>query len=86
VILIRDSPDSSEQGTITLLLEHIDGLVGQSAATALEAVVPRIEVNEAELQVQGGGKGFKDPSTGLDKVMLATTIVLPVRQNADIPG
>jgi hypothetical protein len=85
VVLIRDSPDSSEESTITLLLEHIDGLVRQSAATALEAVVPRIEVDEAELQVQRRRERFKDPSTGLDKVMLATAIVL-LCQNADLPG
>ena len=58
-------PDSTEKSTITLLLEGVDGLVGQSRAGTLEGLVTSIQVNKAELQVQRRGEGLKDPTTGL---------------------
>lgn len=58
-------PDSSEQSTVTFLLQDLHGLVGQSGTGALEGVEPGIQVDEAELEVQRRGKGFKDPSASL---------------------
>jgi hypothetical protein len=58
-------PDGTEKSTITLLFQSVDGLVGQSSSGLLERVVASLEVDEAELKVQGRGKGLKDPTTGL---------------------
>lgn len=64
-------PDSTEESTITLLLEGVDSLVGQSRAGTLEGLVTSIQVNEAELQVQRRGEGLKDPTAGLDSAIEA---------------
>lgn len=58
-------PDSTKESTITLLLQGIDSLVGQSGSGLLEGLVAGIEVDEAELEVQGRGEGLKDPTAGL---------------------
>jgi hypothetical protein len=61
-------PDGSEQGTITLLLESVDGLVGKSSSGLLESVVAGLEVNEVELEVQGRGERLEKPTAGLDHI------------------
>lgn len=58
-------PDSAKESTVTLLLQGIDSLVGQSGSSLLEGLVAGIEVDEAELEVQGRREGLKDPTTGL---------------------
>jgi hypothetical protein len=50
--MIYNEPDSSEESTVTFLLQDLNGLVGQSSTVLLEAVVTRLEVDEVELQVQ----------------------------------
>ena len=50
--MIYNEPDSSEEGTVTFLLQDFNGLVGQSSTVLLEAVETRLEVDEVELQVQ----------------------------------
>ena len=49
----RGLPDSAKESTVTLLLQGIHGLVGQSGSGLLEGLVASIEVDEAELEVQG---------------------------------
>lgn len=61
----RGLPDGTKESTVTLLLQGIDGLVGQSGSSLLEGLEASIEVDEAELEVQGRGKGLKNPATGL---------------------
>jgi hypothetical protein len=58
-------PDGTEESTITLLLQSVDGLVGQSSSGLLESVIAGLKVDEAELEVQGRGEGLKEPTTGL---------------------
>lgn len=45
-------PDSSEQSTVTFLLQDIHSLVGESGTGAPEVVVTGVQLDEAELQVQ----------------------------------
>lgn len=59
-------PDSTEQSTVTLLLQRLDSLLGQGGARPLEGVPTGIEVDEGELEVQRGGESLQDPSTGLE--------------------
>lgn len=79
-------PDSSEQSTVTFLLQDIHGLVGESGTGAPEVVVTGVQLNEAELQVQRRGKGFKDPTAGLsieiDIVSFICAFTLPLRDIA----
>lgn len=49
----RGLPDSTEESTVTLLLQGIHSLVGQSGSGLLEGLVASIEVDEVELEVQG---------------------------------
>lgn len=59
------SPDSTEQSTIALLLQGLDGLVGQGSASLLEGLKASIEVDEAEVEVQRRGKSLENATTGL---------------------
>lgn len=61
----RGLPNSAKESTVTLLLQGIDSLVGQSGSSLLEGLVAGIEVDEAELEVQGRREGLKDPTAGL---------------------
>lgn len=58
-------PDSTEQSTIALLLQGLDGLVGQGSASLLEGLKASIEVDEAEVEVQRRGKSLQNATTGL---------------------
>lgn len=58
-------PDGTEESTITLLLQGVDGLVGESSSGLLEVVEASIEVDEAELEVQGGRQRLKNLTAGL---------------------
>ena len=60
-----DLPDSTEKSAIALLLQSVDGLVGQSSSGLLESVVASLEVNEVELEVQGRGKRLEKTTTSL---------------------
>lgn len=61
----QSSPHSTEECTITLLLQSVNGLVGQSGTSLLEGLEPGIEVDEAELEVQRGGERLENAATGL---------------------
>jgi hypothetical protein len=58
-------PDGTEESTVTLLLQGLDGLVRQSGTSPLECVIAGLEVDEAELEVQGRGKGLENATAGL---------------------
>lgn len=47
-------PHSSEESTITLLLECVHGLVGQGGARLLEGLKASVEVDKAEVEVERG--------------------------------
>lgn len=49
--MVYNEPDSSEESTVTFLLQDLNGLVGQGGTVLLEAVIARLEVDEVELQV-----------------------------------
>lgn len=53
------SPDRAEQGTVALLLQGLDGLVGQGDAILLELVETSIEVNERKVQTKALGQGLE---------------------------
>lgn len=79
-------PDSSEQSTVTFLLQDIHGLVGESGTGALEVVVTGVQLDEAELEVQRRRKGFEDPTAGLsiaiDIVSFICAFTLPLQNIA----
>jgi hypothetical protein len=62
---LRCSPDSTEESTIALLLESLDSLVGKGGASLLEGLKASIEVDEAEIEVQGGRQSLQNATTGL---------------------
>lgn len=62
----KHSPDGTEQSTVTLLLQRVNGLVGQGGTSALEGIVTGFEVDEAELEVQGRREGLQDTAASLD--------------------
>jgi hypothetical protein len=45
------SPDSTEQGAITLLLQRVDRLVRKGGSRLLEGLEPGVQIDEAELEV-----------------------------------
>lgn len=45
-------PYGTEQGAITLLLQRLDGLVGQRNAGPLEGVEAGIQVDEGEFEAE----------------------------------
>jgi hypothetical protein len=63
--VLKFLPDSTEKSTITLLLQGVDGLVGQSGTGALEGVIAGLEVDEAELEVQGRRERLQNTTTSL---------------------
>lgn len=58
------SPDCAEQGTVALLLQSLDGLLGKSNAILLEFVETGIQVDEGKVQTQTLGQGLEHLSTG----------------------
>jgi hypothetical protein len=62
---LKCSPDSTEEGTIALLLQGLDSLVGQGGASLLEGLKTSIEVDEAEVEVQRRRQSLQNPTTGL---------------------
>lgn len=59
-------PDCTEQGTIALLFEGLDGLLGQSDAVLLELIETSIQVDEGEVQTQALGQSLEDLPSGRD--------------------
>jgi len=73
------SPDGTEQSTITLLLQGLDGLVRQGGTGALEGVVTGVEVDEAELEVQGRREGLQNTAASLDCISPFLVLELVLR-------
>ena len=68
------SPDSTEQSTVALLLQGLDGLLGQSDTIFLELIEASIKVDEREVQTQALGKSLEDlPSSRNDLTANAVT-------------
>lgn len=77
------SPDRAEQGTVALLLQGLDGLLGQSNAILLELVETSVKVDEGEVQTQALGQGLEDlPAGGDDLAANAVTGQQTCRHNA----
>lgn len=58
--------DGAEQRTVALLLEGLDRGLGEGGAGGLESAEAGFEVDEAELQAEGGGEGLEDLAAGGD--------------------
>ena len=56
----------TEEGAVALLLEDLDGLVGEGGAGLLEGLEAGFEVYEVELEAEGGGEGLEDTAAGGD--------------------
>jgi hypothetical protein len=68
------SPDSTEQSTVALLLQGLDGLLGQSDTILLELVKAGVQVDEREVQTQALGQSLEDlPSSRNDLTANAVT-------------
>ena len=68
------SPDSTEQSTVALLLQGLDGLLGQSDTILLELIEASIKVDEGEVQTQALGQSLEDlPSSRNDLTANAVT-------------
>lgn len=67
-------PDSTEQSTVALLLQGLDGLLGQSDTILLELIETSIEVDEGEVQTQALRQSLEDlPSSRNDLTANAIT-------------
>lgn len=61
------SPDSTEQSTVALLLQGLDGLLRQSDTILLELIEASIKVDEGEVQTQALRQSLEDlPSSRND--------------------
>ena len=70
----ESSPDSTEQSTVALLLQGLDGLLGQSDTVLLELIEASIKVDEREVQTQALGQSLEDlPSSRNDLTANAVT-------------
>jgi hypothetical protein len=56
----------TEQGTITLILEDLDGLVGEGGAGLLKGLEAGLEVDKVKLEAERGGEGLEDAAAGGD--------------------
>ena len=56
----RSLPDSTEQSTVALLLQGLDGLLGQSDTIFLELIEASIKVDKGEVQTQALGQSLED--------------------------
>lgn len=71
---LESSPDSTEQSTVALLLQGLDGLLGQSNTILLELIEASIKVDEGEVQTQALGQSLEDlPSSRNDLTANAVT-------------
>jgi hypothetical protein len=71
---VESLPDSTEQGTVALLLQGLDGLLGQSDTVLLELIEASIKVDEREVQTQALGQSLEDlPSSRNDLTANAVT-------------
>lgn len=70
----KSLPDSAEQSTVALLLQGLDGLLGQGDTILLELIEASIEVDEGEVQTQALGQSLEDlPSSRNDLTANAIT-------------
>lgn len=58
--------DGAEEGAVALLLERLDGRVGQGGAGSFEVVEAGGEVDEGAGEAEGGGEGFEQLAAGRD--------------------
>lgn len=56
----------SEQGAIALILEDLDGLVGEGGTGLLKSLEAGLEVDKVKLEAERGGEGLKDAAAGGD--------------------
>ena len=67
-------PDSTEQSTVALLLQGLDGLLRQSDTILLELIEASIKVDEGEVQTQALRQSLEDlPSSRNDLTANAVT-------------
>lgn len=64
--------DGAEEGAIALILEHLDGLVGQGGAGLLKGLEAGLEVDEVELEVERSGEGLEDAAASGDDLLADT--------------
>lgn len=55
---------SAEQRAVALLLEDLDGAVGESRARLLKGLEAGLEVDKVELEAERGWEGFEDAAAG----------------------
>jgi len=60
----RGRAHGTEESTIALLLQRVDGLLGQGNASLLEGLETSFQVDEGEGQTQRLGQGLEDATTG----------------------
>jgi hypothetical protein len=60
------SPHGTEQGTIALLLESLDGLLRQGNAVLLELIETSVQVDKGEVQTKALGQSLEDLSSSRD--------------------
>lgn len=58
--------DSAEEGAVALVLEDLDGLVGEGGAGLLEGLEAGFEVDKVEFQAEAGWEGFEETAAGGD--------------------
>ena len=66
---VRRRADGAEQRAVALLLQRLDRLVGQRDALLLECLEAGLEVDEGELEPEGGGERLEDASSGGDDLL-----------------
>lgn len=64
--------DGAEEGAIALILEHLDGLVGQGGAGLLKGLEAGLEVDKVELEVERSGEGLEDAAASGDDLLADT--------------
>lgn len=70
-------PHGTEQGTLALLLQRLNRLVGKGSAGVLEGLEAGVQVDEGELEAQRCGQSLKHAAAGGDD--------LGVRQSSYAP-
>jgi hypothetical protein len=56
--------DGSEESTITFLLEGLDGPLWKGSTGLLKGLKTSLEIGKREFEVEGGGEGFEDATSG----------------------
>lgn len=65
----RGGGDGAEEGTVALVAQNLDRLVGEGGAGALKRLEAGVEVGELELEAEVGGEGLEDAAAGGDDLL-----------------